>query len=214
PLGREHSCNRLADPLAAPGHDGVLVPEPEIHCILPPRSVMNLAVEAATVASYHNFAAAAKGRAGPLRDAAARDGAPRPDCTPAEIGYDGSRFSHPETPMQTVVEKPATGTIRARFNYVLDAGVPLVRYIDWPEMEHLAVPPQYREYEMAVHDGRPLRHTFQLDTHGFVFVDHVTQVKDFTDEAERTRVYDAEVQALIKKHSGASHVHVFDHTIR
>lgn len=116
--------------------------------------------------------------------------------------------------MQTVVEKPATGTIRARFNYVLDAGVPLVRYIDWPEMEHLAVPPQYREYEMAVHDGRPLRHTFQLDTHGFVFVDHVTQVKDFTDEAERTRVYDAEVQALIKKHSGASHVHVFDHTIR
>jgi hypothetical protein len=116
--------------------------------------------------------------------------------------------------MQTVLEKPAAGTIRAKFNYVVDTGVPLVRYIDWPEMEHLAVPPQYRAHEMTVRDGRPLRDTFQLDVHGFVFADHVTRVKDFTDEAERTRVYDAEVQALIRKHSGAAEVLVFDHTIR
>jgi hypothetical protein len=39
-------------------------------------------------------------------------------------------------------------------------------------------------------------------------------MKDFTDDAERKRVYDPEVQALIKKHSGASEVIVFDHTIR
>jgi hypothetical protein len=116
--------------------------------------------------------------------------------------------------MQITAEKPSTGTIHAKFNYVVDTGVPLVRYIDWPEMEHLAVPPQYRDYEMAVRDGRPLRRTFDLDTHGFVFVDHPTQVKDFADEAERSRVYDAEVQALIRKHSGARGVLVFDHTIR
>ena len=116
--------------------------------------------------------------------------------------------------MQSVVEKPVADTIRARFNYVIDTGVPLVRYIDWPEMEHLAVPPQYREYEMVVTNGRPLRDTFDLDTHGFVFVDHVTRVKDFTDEAERARVYDAEVQELIRRCSGASEVVVFDHTIR
>ena len=47
-----------------------------------------------------------------------------------------------------------------------------------------------------------------------MFVDHATQVKDFTDASERARVYDPEVQALIKKHSGASEVVVFDHTIR
>jgi hypothetical protein len=116
--------------------------------------------------------------------------------------------------MQIAAEKPSTATIRAGFNYVVDTGVPLVRYIDWPEMEHKAVLPQYRPYEMAVRDGRPLRDTFDLDTHGFMFVDHATQVKDFTDEAERGRVYDPEVQALIKKHSGASEVLVFDHTIR
>ena len=89
-----------------------------------------------------------------------------------------------------------------------------MRYIDWPEMEHNAVPPQYELHEMAVRNGRPLRDTFKLDIHGFVFVDHHTQVKDFTDEAERKRVYDPEVQALIRKHSGASDVVVFDHTIR
>jgi hypothetical protein len=110
--------------------------------------------------------------------------------------------------------KPSTDTIRARFNYSVDTGVPPVRYIDGPEMEHKAVPPQYREYEMVVRNGRPLRDTFALDTHGFVFADHHTQVKDFTDADECKRVYDPEVAALIKKHSGASDVVVFDHTIR
>lgn len=115
---------------------------------------------------------------------------------------------------QLAAQKPATDTVRASFNYIVDTGVPPVRYIDWPEMEHQAVPPTYRQHEMVVRNGRPLRGTFSLDTHGFVFVDHATQVKDFTDEAERARVYDAEVQALIKQHSGAAEVRVFDHTLR
>jgi hypothetical protein len=116
--------------------------------------------------------------------------------------------------MPLVVEKPSTGTLRARFNYIVDTGVPPVRYIDWPEMADKAVPPQYQQYEMTVRDGRPMRETFEFDVHGFVFVEHRTQVRDFTDEAERKRVYDPEVQALIKKHSGACDVVVFDHTIR
>jgi hypothetical protein len=116
--------------------------------------------------------------------------------------------------MQLTAEKQAIDTIRANFNYVVETGRPAIRYIDWPEMEHNAVPPEYRLHEMAIQNGRPLRDTFELDTHGFVFVDHHTQVKDFTDESERARVYDAEVQALVRKHSGASEVVVFDHTIR
>jgi hypothetical protein len=117
--------------------------------------------------------------------------------------------------MQLTAEKPSTtDSIRASFNYVVESGRPAIRYIDWPEMEHNAVPPEYRQHEMVVRNGRPLRDTFDLDTHGFVFVDHHTRVRDFTDEAERARVYDPEVQALVKKHSGASDVVVFDHTVR
>lgn len=119
--------------------------------------------------------------------------------------------------MPRTAEKPSIDTadpIRANFNYVVDTGVPPVRYIDWPEMAHKAVAPQYQQHEMTVCNGRLLRDTFKLDTHGFVFTDHFTQVKDFTDETERTRVYDLEVQALIRKHSGAAEVRVFDHTLR
>jgi hypothetical protein len=116
--------------------------------------------------------------------------------------------------MTLTVRKPATDTIRASFNYVVPTGRPAVRYIDWPEMEHMAVPPEYRQHQMAVRDGRPLRDAFRLDVHGFVFVDQRTSVREFTDEVERRRVYDPEVQALIKKHSGASDVVVFDHTLR
>jgi hypothetical protein len=116
--------------------------------------------------------------------------------------------------MELTLERPATDAISARFNYVVDTGVAPVRYIDWPEMAHKAIPPQYQQHEMRVLDGRPLRASFNLDTHGFAFADHVTQVKDFTDEAQRKNVYDAEVQALIQKHSGAADVLVFDHTLR
>src|SRR5262245_20336957 len=103
--------------------------------------------------------------------------------------------------MQLVAERPTISTIRAKLNYIVDTGVPPVRYIDWPEMAHKEIAPQYEEREVAIRDGRPVRDSFKLDTHGFVFADHATKVKDFTSEADRKGVYDAEVQALIKKHS-------------
>jgi hypothetical protein len=116
--------------------------------------------------------------------------------------------------MQLMAESRSTETLRAKLNYIVDTGVPPVHYVDWPEMAHKAVPAQYRLHEVTIRNGRPLRDTFELDTHGFAFVDHATRVKDFTDEDERKRIYDPEVEALIKRHSGASEVVVFDHTIR
>jgi hypothetical protein len=116
--------------------------------------------------------------------------------------------------MPLVAEKPIADTIVAQMNYIIDTGTPPVNYIDWPEMEHQANPPQYEQHAMEIRNGRPLRDMFELDTHGFMFVTHETQVKDFTNGDERKRVYDPECEALIKKHSGATRVHVFDHTIR
>src|SRR5262245_44458001 len=110
--------------------------------------------------------------------------------------------------------KQQSDTIRAKLNYVLDTGVPPVHYVDWPEMAHKAIPAQYRQHEVTIRNGRPLRHEFKLDTHGFAFVDHDTKVKEFGDPDEVKRVYDGEAASLIKQHSGASEVVVFDHTIR
>jgi hypothetical protein len=106
------------------------------------------------------------------------------------------------------------GTITADFNYIVDTGMPAVLYVGWPQMEQEAIPPRYEQRTMTVRDGRRLRHTFELELHGFVFVDHSTCVQDFRNGAERTHVYDREVRTLVKMVSGARDVLVFDHTIR
>jgi len=138
----------------------------------------------------------------------------RADAGPAKSYMIGTETNRRSTVMQLVAERQTVDTIRAQMNYIVDTGTPPVRYIDWPEMAHKEIPPQYKQHVMTIRNGRPLRDTFKLDTHGFVFTDHHTTMKDFTDEAERKRVYDLEVAELIKKHSGASEVLVFDHTIR
>src|SRR5687768_14281677 len=67
---------------------------------------------------------------------------------------------------------------------------------------------------MSVHDGRAVAAELSLERDGFVFVEHETAVKDFFDKSELETVYYPEVEALIKKESGASRVVLFDHTLR
>ena len=116
--------------------------------------------------------------------------------------------------MNAEATSEAPERIRARLNYIVDTGRAPIHIVDWPEMEHIAVPAEYRDHEVEIRNGRALADTFELDTHGFVFAPQPTAVQDFTDEAERKSVYDAEVADIIKRHSGASEVVVFDHTIR
>lgn len=113
-----------------------------------------------------------------------------------------------------LINQHAAEPLQVTLNYIVDTGVRPVRYIDWPEMQHKAILPQFTPHTMVVRNGRPLRGTIDIDTHGFVFVDHHTQVKDFTEANERTGVYEPEVQALVRKYTGAVEVVVFDHTLR
>ncbi len=104
--------------------------------------------------------------------------------------------------------------VEADLSYVVDDGQPSIRYIDWPEEAHKAHLPTYAAHRMRIWNGRTADERFTLATHGFQMVDHATAVKDFYDEAEVLRVYYPEVEALIKRESGARRVVVFDHTIR
>jgi hypothetical protein len=65
---------------------------------------------------------------------------------------------------------------------------------------------------MTILNGR--LHALSLERNGFVLVDHKTAVKDFFDRQQLETVYYAEVEALIKKMSGAKRVVLFDHTLR
>ena len=66
----------------------------------------------------------------------------------------------------------------------------------------------------VIHDIRGKEDSASLDTTGFEFVQHSSEEKVFVDEeAIRTRYY-KEVEELLKKHTGAKRVLIFDHTIR
>ena len=107
------------------------------------------------------------------------------------------------------------GYIEAELDYIVDDGIPAVRYMDWPEKEHLAHKPAYQKHLVRIQDGRADPSQFTLPSHGFAFVDHDTKVRDFYDEDEVRSVYYPETEALIAAHSGgANRVLVFDHTLR
>lgn len=107
-----------------------------------------------------------------------------------------------------------TEYIEADMNYIVDDGIPPVMYVDWPEEEHKAHVPTYVPHRTRIENGRPVSDSFKLDTHGFAFVHNPSAVKDYYDDAEVEKVAYPEVAALIKAHSGARRIHVFDHTLR
>jgi len=72
----------------------------------------------------------------------------------------------------------------------------------------------YRDFTVRVHNARPYVQDLSLDKQAFILTPHDTQVRDFYDEAEVKKAYYAEVEALIKRETGASKVVVFDHTVR
>ena len=77
------------------------------------------------------------------------------------------------------------GYIEAELDYIVDDGIPAVRYMDWPEKEHLAHKPAYQKHLVRIQDGRADPSQFTLPSHGFAFVDHDTKVRDFYDEDGR-----------------------------
>lgn len=110
---------------------------------------------------------------------------------------------------------PDADFIEAELDYIVDDGIPAVRYLDWPEMEHLAHKPAYDRHKVRIANGRTAGEAFTLPSHGFAFIGHDTKVRDFFDEDEVRRVYYPETEALIQAHSGgAARVLVFDHTLR
>ena len=111
----------------------------------------------------------------------------------------------------TVTDAPA---IEAVLNYVVDTGEKIVNETMGPgdmSRRHTGV---MDPRTMTVRNGRLLRDTFDLEVHGFEFVDHPTRMKSFFDADELKAVYYKEAEELVKARTGAKRVHVFDHTLR
>jgi hypothetical protein len=115
--------------------------------------------------------------------------------------------------METAVDKKM-GAITARLHYTVDTGVAPVNETFGPNNIRRRVTGEGDVRQMTIRNGRPFVGEFDLEVTGFEFVEHKTKVRDFFDKDELKRVYYPEVEALIKRVSGASRVLVFDYTLR
>jgi hypothetical protein len=112
----------------------------------------------------------------------------------------------PRAPIQAWVEAP--------MNYLADLSIKPVTY---NPPHGTGVPRRvgnYRDFTVRIHDARPIAKDFSLDRQAFILTHHDTKVRDFYDEEELRATYNAEVEALIKRETGAAKVVVFDHTVR
>jgi hypothetical protein len=106
------------------------------------------------------------------------------------------------------------GWVEAAVNYLADLGVSPVTYNPPPGTGLPRRVGNYRDFTVRIHDARPIAGGLSLDRQGFVLRHHASAVRDFYDEAEVRSVYHAEVEALVRRETGAAKVVVFDHTIR
>jgi hypothetical protein len=116
--------------------------------------------------------------------------------------------------MAELAELEAPATIQASVNYMVEDGQQLFTYTGGPGSTDIRTGGTADPHTVTMHNGRLVPGGFALARNGFRFIDHNTQMRDFFDEAEIARIYYPEMEALIKRETGASRVVVFDHTLR
>lgn len=107
-----------------------------------------------------------------------------------------------------------TEFVEADIHYVIDTGAKPVTYLPEEGRRETRREGSYEDRMTRIHNARPLAGTFELEREGFVLVRQNTAVTDFYDADEVRRVYYPEIEALVKKWTGAARVFMFDHTIR
>ena len=111
---------------------------------------------------------------------------------------------------ETGTEAPA---VEGVLNYIVPGDGKPKSYITEP-----GVPTQRRSrydgHACSIRDARALAAPATLDREGFALETHASAVSDFYDSDEVERVYYPEAAELVKRATGASEVHVFDHNVR
>jgi len=104
--------------------------------------------------------------------------------------------------------------VEAPVNYLEDTAEKPVTYLYEPPAGVPIRSGRTTKHWMKIRNGRLANSELTLDRQGFAFVRHHTQVSNFYDPEEVTRVYYPEVERLLKQATGAVRVQVFDHNVR
>jgi hypothetical protein len=115
---------------------------------------------------------------------------------------------------QIAEQKAGPEAIEAIVNYILNNGEKLFTETAGPGGLDVRTGGTLDPHSVVIRNARLEAGAFTLDRDGFVFTRHDTKMRNFFDEDEIRRVYYAEMEALVKAHSGASRVVIFDHTLR
>lgn len=105
-------------------------------------------------------------------------------------------------------------SVEAVVNFVVNTGEKVVNVPSTPGGDKSSHIGQYEEKTVSVADARSMIANLSLDREGFALVPHETHVSDFYDPDVVAAEYNPEIEALIKLHTGAKDVVVFDHTVR
>ena len=111
------------------------------------------------------------------------------------------------------VEAPSDA-VEAVLNYAVDTGEKPITHTAQLDSTPVLRTGKHEAHRAMIHNGRPIAQELSLEREGFVFVRHDTGVADFYDEEELRSVYYPEIDALVKRETGASRVVIFDHTLR
>ena len=116
--------------------------------------------------------------------------------------------------MSSAARREDLAFVEAELNYAVATGEKPVSETFGKDGLERRYTGKYEKARVRIADARPLAQSLSLDAQGFEFVAHKTAMKDFFDADERVKVYYAEMRALIAARTGASRVHIFDHTLR
>jgi hypothetical protein len=106
------------------------------------------------------------------------------------------------------------GALRVSLKYCVATGEKPSRAKAGPEDRGTERVAEYAQKEAVVRDARRADEAFSIDRQGFMLVPHETGAADLYDPATVRDVYYREVEALVRRVSGAARVLAFDHTLR
>jgi hypothetical protein len=118
--------------------------------------------------------------------------------------------------VQVLEKEPQTApdAIEATLNYIVNDGTKIFTETAVPGATDVRTGGKPDPRRVTIRNGRTHAGDSTLERNGFRFIAHDTAMLDFFDEAEVRGTYYAEMEALVKRESGASRVVVFDHTLR
>jgi hypothetical protein len=115
---------------------------------------------------------------------------------------------------QVSAEKVPVGNfVHATLNYFAESAEKPVIYTYEPPAGIPRTTGKAEAHSVSIRNGR-LAENLSIDRQGFQLVSHETAVHDFYDRAEVEKVYYPEIEALLKKATGAEKVVIFDHQVR